>query len=95
MNPGYGSENPYVLIIIHHLKRYHLADGVFVSLSSKGIKAERFLVEKGGSDKYRLALSTVQYLVGEIFPELMRAKGYYSVHSLLERAIATRYVIFR
>ena len=52
-------------------------------------------MEKGGSDKYRLALSTVQYLVGEMLPELMRAKGYYSVHSLLERAIATRYVIFR
>ena len=95
MNPGYGSENPYVLIIIHHFKRYHLADGVFVSLSSKGIKAERFLVEKGGSGKYRLALSKVQDLVGEMFPELMRAKGYYSVHSLMERAIATRYVIFR
>lgn len=91
MNPGYGSENPYVLIIIHHFKRYHLADGVFVSLS-KGIKAERFLVEKGESGKYRLALSKVQDFVGEILPELMRAKGYYSVHSLLERAIATRYV---
>ena len=61
----------------------------------KGIKAERFLVEKEGSGKYRLALSKVQDLVGEMFPELVRAKGYYSVHSLLERAIATRYVIFR
>lgn len=91
-NTGYGSANPYVLIIIHHFQRYHLADGVFVSLS-KGIKAEKFLVEKGGSSKYRLTLSTIQLLVGGMLPALMRAKGYYSVYSLLERASTIRYVI--
>ena len=91
-NAGYGSENPYILIIIHHFQHYHLADGVFVSLN-KGIKAEKFLVEKGRSSKYRLTLSTIQHLVGGMFPSLMRAKGYYSVYSLLERASTIRYVI--